>query len=80
MRQNASRYLDRVKEGETIEVTEHGRLVALLVPPQATGIRQRLIATGGLIPGRGDLLELEPLRLDGPRPSEVLARMRDQER
>ena len=28
LRQHASRYLDRVKAGETVEVTERGRLVA----------------------------------------------------
>jgi prevent-host-death family protein len=32
LRQHASRYLERVKGGETIEVTERGRPVALLVP------------------------------------------------
>ncbi|MEA2182396.1 MAG: hypothetical protein QOF69_1581 [Solirubrobacteraceae bacterium] len=51
LRQHASRYLDRVKAGETVEVTERGRLVALLVPPDpATSARQRLIASGRLIP------------------------------
>ena len=32
LRQNLSRYLDRVKAGEELEVTERGRLVARLVP------------------------------------------------
>ena len=32
LRQNLSRYLDRVKDGESLEVTEHGRLVARLSP------------------------------------------------
>lgn len=32
LRQNLSRYVDRVKTGDTIEVTEHGRLVARLSP------------------------------------------------
>ncbi len=32
LRQYLSRYVDRVKAGETIEVTEHGRPVAALVP------------------------------------------------
>ncbi len=51
LRQHASRYLDRVKSGETVEVTERGRLVALLVPPHpAVGARDRLIADGRLIP------------------------------
>ncbi len=32
LRQELSRYIDRVKAGEVIEVTEHGRLVARLTP------------------------------------------------
>ena len=51
LRQHASRYLERVKRGETVEVTERGRLVALLVPPDpAVDARERLIAQGRLIP------------------------------
>jgi prevent-host-death family protein len=51
LRQNASRYLDRVKAGETVEVTERGQLVALLVPPDpASTARERLVAAGRLIP------------------------------
>lgn len=56
LRQHASRYLDRVKAGETVEVTERGRLVALLVPPHpAAGPRERLIAAGRLLPASGPL-------------------------
>ncbi len=33
LRQNASKYLARVASGETIEVTDRGRAVALLIPP-----------------------------------------------
>jgi prevent-host-death family protein len=56
LRQHASRYLDRVKEGETVEVTERGRLVALLVPPSpAATARERLIAAGRLLPSSGPL-------------------------
>jgi prevent-host-death family protein len=32
LRQNASQYLDRVRAGETIEVSVRGRVVAKLVP------------------------------------------------
>jgi prevent-host-death family protein len=35
LRQNLSRYLDRVKRGEGLTVTEHGRVVARLVPARA---------------------------------------------
>lgn len=49
LRQNASRYLELVKDGETIEVTERGTLVALLVPPSPARLaRDRLLADGRL--------------------------------
>ncbi len=32
LRQNASRYIARVAQGETVEVTQRGRLVARIVP------------------------------------------------
>lgn len=56
LRQHASRYLDKVKAGETVEVTVRGQLVALLVPP-APGVtaRERLIADGRLLPASGPL-------------------------
>ncbi|SDX72021.1 prevent-host-death family protein [Modestobacter sp. DSM 44400] len=51
LRQNASAYLALVKAGETVEVTERGELVAVLVPPSpATTARERLIAEGRLVP------------------------------
>jgi prevent-host-death family protein len=56
LRQNASRYLERVKAGEVVEVTERGKLIALLVSPTpVVASRDRLIATGRLIPARGVL-------------------------
>jgi prevent-host-death family protein len=51
LRQHATRYLGRVKAGETVEVTERGQLVALLVPPSpGTTARERRIAMGQLMP------------------------------
>lgn len=56
LRQHASRYLDRVRAGETVEVTDRGQLVALLVPPTPTqGARDQLIAQGRLIPAAGPM-------------------------
>jgi prevent-host-death family protein len=57
LRQHASRYLERVKAGEVVEVTERGELVALLVPPTpATAARDRLIAAGRLAPATGEFV------------------------
>jgi prevent-host-death family protein len=50
LRQHASRYLSQVKAGKSVEVTERGRLIALLVPPDADrSARQRLASSGRLI-------------------------------
>jgi prevent-host-death family protein len=56
LRQHASRYLERVKAGEVVEVTERGKLIALLVSATpAIASRDRLIASGRLVPARGAL-------------------------
>lgn len=50
LRQHASRYLALVKAGGSVEVTERGTLVALLVPPpSARTARDELIAAGRLV-------------------------------
>ncbi|MGH9416427.1 MAG: type II toxin-antitoxin system Phd/YefM family antitoxin [Terriglobales bacterium] len=47
LRQNLSVYVARVKKGERIEVTEHGRPVALLVPlPAGTSALQQMVDAG----------------------------------
>lgn len=61
LRQNASRYLDRVRRGETIEVTSHGQPVARLAPIAAgESLRERLISEGRLRPAERSLSELGP--------------------
>jgi prevent-host-death family protein len=81
LRQNASRYLARVKAGETVEVTERGVLVARLVPPQSSeSARDRLVAAGRLIPARGPRRLPQPMRVDGPPTGEVLDELREDRR
>ncbi len=77
LRQNASRYLDRVKAGETVEVTERGELIALLVPPEpARTARDRLVASGRLLPAAGALRS--PARVVVDRTTaDVLDELRD---
>jgi prevent-host-death family protein len=83
LRQRASELLRRVEQGETIEVTDRGRRVAILAPPPEGSPLDRLRALGEIEPSRGTLDDLpEPLVL-GPRtkrPSEVLRRLRRHER
>ncbi|MFT3851147.1 MAG: type II toxin-antitoxin system prevent-host-death family antitoxin [Ilumatobacteraceae bacterium] len=64
LRQNASKYLALVKEGQVVEVTDRGSLVALLVPPEPSRqARDRLVAAGRLIPAS------QPTgRIRSPRP------------
>ena len=51
LRQNASRYLARVANGEAIEVTDRGRPVARLVPvPTGENALAELIRSGRLKP------------------------------
>ena len=68
LRQNLSVYLDRVKAGETLEVTEHGRPVARLTPnpPERQSVYERLVAEGVITPARGDRASL-------PYPPSILA-------
>jgi len=83
LRQRASELLRRVEAGETIEVTDRGRPVAVLAPLPDRGPIQRLTAAGDLVPSQHDLDDLPgPLPL-GPgqeAPSSVLARLRRDER
>ncbi len=83
LRQRASELLRRVEAGETIEVTDHGRPVALLAPLPEAGPLERLRAGGEVTTPADDLGELpEPLPLapEQEPPSAVLARLRADER
>jgi prevent-host-death family protein len=83
LRQRASQLLRLVEQGETIEITDRGRPVALLTPtPQGSPLEQ-MRAAGDVEAAVGDLDDLpEPLILpEGTEsPSEVLARLRSDER
>jgi len=80
LRQNASVYLRRVQAGETIGVTDRGRLMARLTPVTDDGWDQ-LVAEGRLRPAIAPLADLGAL-ITLPRgqepPSACIARMRDE--
>lgn len=84
LKDGLSRALRRVQEGETVEVTDHGRPIARMVkawPSRA----QQMLAEGRLIPpeGEGDLLDLwlpPPLERGERLGSEILAELRADER
>jgi prevent-host-death family protein len=83
LRQRASELLRRVEAGETIEITDRGRPVAILAPLPTGDPIDRLRATGDLEPARADLNDLaQPLRLPVGQaaPSSILERLRRDER
>jgi prevent-host-death family protein len=83
LRQHASRYLDEVKRGGRVEVTERGLLVALLVSPSpAQTARDRLLELGGLLPASQpfSLPQRRSLPPGGLTASETLQELRAERR
>jgi prevent-host-death family protein len=83
LRQRASELLRRVAQGETIEITDRGRPVALLTPLPEGGPLQRMRAAGEVEPaseGLDDLPEPVVLAPGVVAPTVALARLRRDER
>ncbi|MEX1173570.1 MAG: type II toxin-antitoxin system prevent-host-death family antitoxin [Chloroflexota bacterium] len=85
LRQNLSVYLDRVKAGETLEVTEHGQPVAQLGPRPAKplSILDQMIADGRATAATIRPRDIPPpslnLHPDAPTLTEILLAMRDED-
>jgi prevent-host-death family protein len=85
LRQNLSVYLDRVKAGETLEVTEHGHPVAQLGPrpTKPVSILDQMIADGRATPATLRPRDIPPPLPnpdpDGPTLTEILLQMRDED-
>ena len=83
LRQKASELLRRVEAGETIQITDRSRPVAILAPIPDVGATAALRATGDLVPAPDDLKTLPeplPLRPGQEPPARVLERLRADER
>lgn len=86
LRQHASVYVDLAEKGQTVDITNRGRLVARLVPARdADSPLERLIAAGVIEPAEdpGSLLDIEPappVPPGQPTASEILRQMREEER
>lgn len=83
LRQRASELLRLVEQGETIEITDRGRPVALLTPIPAGSALERMRAAGEIEAASGDINDLPPplvLPAGSELPSQVLARLRRDER
>ena len=80
LRQHASRYLARVASGESLEVTDRGRPVALLVPVRGDDW-QDLLAAGRVVrPTQdGDVVDEAPSDF-GIDASATLSAVRENER
>ncbi|HEU5141553.1 MAG TPA: type II toxin-antitoxin system prevent-host-death family antitoxin [Solirubrobacterales bacterium] len=81
LRQNLSRYLTQVKEGETFAVTERGREVARLSPSgPADSPIARLVAEHGATMPRGNLLDRRSERPPAGPPfsAEILDELREE--
>jgi prevent-host-death family protein len=74
LRRQASAILRRVAAGETVEVTDRGRPVAVLLKTMPSGLA-RLEREGLLRRAEADLLDLQPVALapDGTPPSRLVA-------
>lgn len=82
LRQRASELLRRVENGESIQITDRGRPIAVLAALPDDPL-DRLRASGDLQDSEGDFAELpEPLSLPpgSESPSSVLTRLRRDER
>lgn len=77
LRRDASGILRRVADGETVEVTDRGRPVALLVQAMPNGLA-RLEREGLLRAADGDLLEVRPVRI--PKGATLPSRLVDEGR
>jgi prevent-host-death family protein len=65
LRQNASKYIARVARGETVEVTQRGRLVARIVPARPD-TWEEMILRGDIIPAESPvaLEDIVPINVD----------------
>ena len=80
LRQNLSIYLDRVKAGEALTVTEHGQAVAMLrpLPTRTMSPLDRLVAEGRATAPTRSIRDLRPPTRKAERPTiEILDELRE---
>jgi prevent-host-death family protein len=84
LRHNTSEVLARVRHGETVDITDHGRLVARIVPVgerEPAPVLDRLIEAGRVRPAMRPGYRPRMRAGDGTdRLGDALADLRDQER
>lgn len=83
LRQQASVWLRAVEDGESFEVTDRGRPVAMLGPLPAPSRVDALVNSGRATAARGDVLDHWPPlppKPGVPAPTEMLEQLRADER
>lgn len=79
LQQHASAALRRVEQGESVGVTDRGKLVAVLVPPSNASGAASLIAAGRVQTARLSVADLPP-PVPGPRRTgDVLDELRSED-
>lgn len=81
LRQNASGVLREVKAGASVEITEHGRPVARIIPIAASGWED-LLASGLVLPSMIEDWRPSKKRITikgGKSSTEILRQMREEE-
>jgi antitoxin (DNA-binding transcriptional repressor) of toxin-antitoxin stability system len=76
LQQHASAALRRVERGETLGITDRGRLVAVLSSPPAPTGMAALVAADRVLPATRDLSDLPPLVQAARSIDEVLDELR----
>lgn len=78
LQQHASAALRRVRQGETLGITDRGRLVAVLSPPSAATGAGALIAAGRVQPARYRATDLAAAVPASRTTAEVLDELRSE--
>lgn len=77
LQQHASAVIRRVRDGETVGITDRGTLVAVIAPPSSVGGAAALIAAGRVRPGVGSIGLVGPPPVEGaPSTAEILEDLR----
>jgi prevent-host-death family protein len=82
LRQNLSVYLARVKEGESLDVTERGQVVARLGPTRTeVSTYEQMTEDGRISRGNAGLAAIgAPPSVPGQSLSDIIRELRDEER
>ena len=76
LRDTLSRQLDRVREGHTITVTDHGRPIARIVPIEGQSVYERLVAEGKITPASSPKGHVPEPVVSGATVSDLIAEQR----